>query len=182
MSEEELESIINFKDDIYFSNVNPNYWVYKNNPYSVTITQDIEPGDRLKVYYNGQYSDWQLLRPIDANAVSEIVVMALNTKEIQKSLNIQYMKSTRALYFYSNMALTVSVEDEMSQSVVSPVDVPSKTTSSISMASLVGGTYKVVFASGSVEYELVLVLPDPPAEPLHTEATSESVVEVEKRM
>lgn len=170
------------KDDIYFSNVNPNYWVYKNNPYSVTITQDIEPGDRLKVYYNGQYSDWQLLRPIDANAVSEIVVMALNVEEIQKSLNIQYMKSTRALYFYSNMALTVSVEDEMSQTVVSPVNVPSKTTSSVSMASLEGGTYKVLFASGSVEYELTLVLPEPTAEPVQARAAEEVVVDLGKAL
>ena len=172
------------KDNINFgSPLQPNYISWVDAPLEVTITEDIEPGDRLKVYYDGENSDWQLLRPYDGNAVSEIVVMALNTTEIQRSLNIQYEKPTRTLYFYSdNISLSVSVEDEEDQIVISPVNVFARKTGSVKMSDLNGGTYKVIFASGSIEYELVLVLPDPPAEPLHTEATSESVVEVEKRM
>lgn len=172
------------KDNINFgSPLQPNYTTRMNAPFGVTITENIEPGDRIKVYYDGENSDWQLLRPYDGNAVSEIVVMALNAAEIQRSLNIQYEKPTRTLYFYSdNISLSVYVEDEESQTVISPVNVSYRKTGSINMSELSGGTYKVVFASGSVEYELVLVLPDPPAEPLHTEATSESVVEVEKGM
>lgn len=168
------------KSGIWFNSLAPDYWIRMSGPFTVTITSDIEPGDRLKVYYKGNYSDWQLLRPYDHYSISEIVVMALNTEEIQKSLNIQYLKPSRTLYFLSDLALTVSVEDGESQTVVEPADFSSGSTGSVSMATLEGGTYKVVFASGSVEYELTLILPDPPAEQAQTMAAEEMVLDLEE--
>ena len=156
------------KDDIeYEGQLIPEHNLYGDGPYSVTINSDIEPGDRIKVYYKGEGStEWQLLRPYSSDAKSEIIVMASDVAEIQSKLNLEYSKSDRTLTLYSDdLALTISLEDMNNQALMEPVDLPAIYYTPVNMSSLPGGTYNFIIASGSIEYTLQITLPDPPEIP-----------------
>ena len=132
----------------------------------VTITSEIAPGDRIKVFYKGDNStDWQLLRPFDSNALSEILLIASDVAEIQSKLNMEYHKNERLLRFYTyELALTISVEDLDQQKIMEPIDVPCMYYGDVDMSQIPGGTYNIIFESGPVKHTLQVTMPDLPAD------------------
>ena len=132
----------------------------------VTITSEIAPGDRIKVFYKGDNStDWQLLRPYSSDSKSEIIVMASDVAEIQSKLNMEYHKNERLLRFYTyELALTISVEDLDQQKIMEPIDVPCRYYGDVDMSQIPGGTYNIIFESGTVKHTLQVTMPDLPAD------------------
>lgn len=170
------------KDDIEFEDqLRPEYNLYVNGPYSVTINSDIEPGDRIKVYYKGEGStEWQLLRPFDSYARSEIIVMAADAAEIQSKLNMEYHKNQRLFRFYTyDLALSISVKNQNDQEIMVPIDVPCMCYGDVDMSQLPGGTYDIIFASGTVEYTLQVTMPELPEEPIQSSGGSASLEIIE---
>lgn len=81
------------------STINPSglIWDYD---YYAKITTTIEEGDRLRVYYKGQYSsDWQWMRSINYETCYDEIVLRPTAKEIAQNLKLEYNKNSKTITY-----------------------------------------------------------------------------------
>ncbi|MBE6239216.1 MAG: hypothetical protein E7113_04080 [Bacteroidales bacterium] len=127
----------------------------------VTMPADasIDPGDRLRLYYKGTYSNdkWSWVRRSDSECCDEILVSATSA-DIAKSLQIGFSKTTRKLTFMSGCPLSYVVKDSSkNERAVSSSPVPAFTLTEIDMSGFASGEYDISFTYGET-YTLTIVL------------------------
>lgn len=126
----------------------------------VTIPDDasINPGDRLRLYYKGTYSNdkWSWVRRSDSECCDELLVSATST-DIAKSLQIGFSKTTRKLTFVSECPLSYVVKDSRENVKIDAEPVPAFTSTEIDMSGFASGEYTISFTCGET-YTLTIVL------------------------
>lgn len=119
----------------------------------------IDPGDRLRLYYKGTYSndEWSWVRRSDSECCDELLVSATST-DIAKSLQIGFSKTTRKLTFKSGCPLSYVVKDSSkNEKAASSSPVPAFTSTEIDMSDFDPGEYDISFTCGET-YTLTIVL------------------------
>ena len=126
----------------------------------VTMPADasIDPGDRLRLYYKGTYSNdtWSWVRRSDSECCDELLVSATST-DIAKSLQIGFSKTTRKLTFVSECPLSYVVKDSSENVKIDAGSVPAFTSTEIDMSGFDPGEYDISFTCGET-YTLTIVL------------------------
>ena len=126
----------------------------------VTMPMDasIDPGDRLRLYYKGTYSNdkWSWVRRSDSECCDELLVSATST-DIAKSLQISFSKTTRKLTFKSGCPLSYVVKDSSEEDLIDAEPVPAFTSTEIDMSDFAPGEYDISFTCGDT-YTLTIVL------------------------
>ena len=141
-----------------FSNceINCNYGIYSDAAIPVTITENLAEGDRIRVVYDGAYSDgWQWARRYSEGVVDEIIVYA-SPDDIAESLGISYVKETQTLTFVSAIPVVYSVKDSSSNEKTSG-NAAAKQSINIDMQAYAAGTYTFSFKSGGNPYVLTII-------------------------
>ena len=126
----------------------------------VTMPADasIDPGDRLRLYYKGTYSNdtWSWVRRSDSECFDELLVSATSA-DIAKSLQIGFSKTTRKLTFVSECPLSYVVKDSSEYVKIDAGPVPAFTSTEIDMSGFASGEYTISFTCGET-YTLTIVL------------------------
>lgn len=126
----------------------------------VTMPMDasIDPGDRLRLYYKGTYSNdkWSWVRRSDSECCDELLVSATSA-DIAKSLQIGFSKTTRKLTFKSGCPLSYVVKDSSEIDLIDAGPVPAFTSTEIDMSVFASGEYAISFTCGET-YTLTIVL------------------------
>ncbi len=126
----------------------------------VTMPADasIDPGDRLRLYYKGTYSNdkWSWVRRSDSESCDELIVSATSA-DIAKSLQIGFSKTTRKLTFMSGCPLSYVVKDSSENVKIDAEPVPAFTSTEIDMSGFASGEYTISFTCGET-YTLTIVL------------------------
>ena len=126
----------------------------------VTMPADasIDPGDRLRLYYKGTYSNdkWSWVRRSDSECCDELLVSATSA-DIAKSLQIGFSKTTRKLTFVSECPLSYVVKDSSENVKIDAGPVPAFTSTEIDMSDFDPGEYDISFTYGET-YTLTIVL------------------------
>lgn len=129
--------------------------IYSDAAIPVTITEDLVEGDRIRVVYDGAYSEgWQWARRYLENVVDEIIVYA-TPDDMAKSLGISYVKDTQTLTFVSAIPVVYSVKDSSSNEKASG-NAAAKQSVSIDMQGYAAGTYTFSFKLGGNPYVLTI--------------------------
>lgn len=105
----------NWKEELYTTNITnllPGSLTYIPAPTSVSITQTIEHGDRLRLYYKGQYSsDWQWARSKNRSTVYDELLVIATPKELANGISFEYDKASNTITFITKHATTANVYD-----------------------------------------------------------------------
>ena len=94
-----------WKEELYTGSfsLTPNMIHYY--PYNITvkITQPLEVGDRLRIYYKGTYSDdWKWMRSSDISIVDQELLVMASPEDIAKGLEFTYDKEGKYMTIYSD--------------------------------------------------------------------------------
>lgn len=126
----------------------------------VTMPMDasIDPGDRLRLYYKGTYSndEWSWVRRSDSECCDELLVSATSA-DIAKSLQIGFSKTTRKLTFMSECPLSYVVKDGSENVKAEAGPVAAFSLIEIDMSGYASGEYTISFTCGET-YTLTIVL------------------------
>ena len=135
--------------------LDPYYYDYWQNQ-TCTITQSLNEGDRLRVYYKGQYSDeWQWVRSDDIYNVKDDVLVMASAEDMAKGLALQYNKSEHTLAISNQHAMRVQFYENDKNNYLGYADC----TAGIGMSIKLGpGTYIIEASLGSDPYSLVIKL------------------------
>ena len=135
--------------------LDPYYYYYWDNQ-KCTITQSLNEGDRLRVYYKGQYSDeWQWVRSDDIYNVKDDVLVMASAEDMAKGLALQYDKSEHILAISNQHAMRVQLYENDKNNSLGYADC----TAGIGMSiKLEPGTYIIEASLGSDPYSLVIKL------------------------
>lgn len=103
-----------WKEELYTGSfsLTPNMIYYY--PYNITvkITQPLEVGDRLRIYYKGTYSDdWKWMRSSDISIVDQELLVMASPEDIAKGLEFTYDKEGKYMTIYSDNAAHVEICD-----------------------------------------------------------------------
>lgn len=124
-------------------------------PVAVTVSQKIETGDRLRVYYRGEHSDgWKWARGYDASSRYEIVLSS-TAEEVAEQTGLSYSKVTGLLEVTSTLAVQVTIQGDGFEASVSAA--PFKT-AAVDLSTCPPGEYTLKMLSGEDPYSLVLKL------------------------
>ena len=123
----------------------------------MTISNNIEVGDCLRVFYRGSDDEeWILARRNSTQAYDKVLLCA-TPQEVAQSLNLEYDKESKSLSFLSEHAIQYVIKNAAGVVVVSN-NVASHTTEQIDLSLLESGTYTCSFASGGEPYNFRLKL------------------------
>ena len=128
------------------------------NQVMMPMDASIDPGDRLRLYYKGTYSNdtWSWVRRSDSECCDELLVSATST-DIAKSLQIGFSKTTRKLTFKSGCPLSYVVKDSSEKDLIDAGPIPAFTSTEIDMYGFDPGEYDISFTCGET-YTLTIVL------------------------
>lgn len=128
------------------------------NQVQVTITEDIEIGDRLRVYYKGEgSSEWKWARGFYlCESIIDDVLVAATPEEIAKGMSIAYDKSTRTLQFENEHAMKISIYNNETNALIDSADCMMY--ESCEFANLAAGEYRVEASLGGDPYVLNIKL------------------------
>ena len=133
------------------------YYTYFNT-FGITLSANIETGDRIRLHYKGEYSsDWQWAKSCDAVCSDEVLLKA-TPEEVAKSLKISYSKSGKSLTFTSPNAIQYTVKKASGSSVLTSGAAASHTATAIDLSSFAAGEYIFEFACGGDPYRLTIKL------------------------
>ena len=128
---------------------------YFKSPIEITITKEINVGDRLRVFYRGEYSDqWQLAKVYSDDLYYEAVIMAA-PEQVAGSLNLSWSKTSRTMSLGSSFPIQCHIEGEGHSAFVSTR--PYKMTD-MSLAEFPKGKYLLRVSAGSDPYEVEIIL------------------------
>lgn len=120
-----------------------------------TITQNIEHGDRLRIYYKGDNSDtWKWMQGYDAS-YTEVLVTA-TAEELAEGLHFRYEKNTRALRFSNDQAMTLAIYDNDTNELIGTGNYMMNETAEFS--DMEPGTYRIEISLGDKAYVLTVML------------------------
>ena len=123
----------------------------------ITLTEEIEDGDCLRVFYRVTTSDEWVRALRDTDSTCDEVPLRVAPSDVARSLKIAYEKESKAFTFTSLHAIHYSVTGE-SAAVVTSGKVASHTPTTINLSEFTPGRYTFSFASGAEPYKLVVVL------------------------
>lgn len=129
-------------------------WGYNS---MVTISESIEPGDRLLAFYKEKDSEVWVRARAGESAAYEEVLMCATPQEVAKSLKITYKKEIKTLSFYAKQAIQYSITNAKGALVASD-KVKSFSTVDIDLSIFEKGKYTLSFASGGEPYTIELAL------------------------
>jgi hypothetical protein len=120
-----------------------------------TITQNIEHGDRLRIYYKGDNSDtWKWMQGYDA-CYTEVLVTA-TAEELAEGLHFRYEKNTRALRLSNDQAMTLTIYDNDTNELIGTGNYMMNETAEFS--DMEPGTYRIEISLGNRAYVLTVML------------------------
>ena len=135
------------------------YAYIESEKFNVDITSlNLEEGDRLRVYYKGEYSDeWQWALACNGLKVDEPLVMA-SAEDLAEGLSLIYYKTNGTLYFENkhNLKFAMYYLYNNTYTYLGEAHIPSNKEEFLELAS--GYTYKLEFSLGSDPYQLILKL------------------------
>lgn len=131
--------------------------LFIKDPVRVTITSDIETGDRLRLYYKGDHSDeWKWMRCYDnGDPVDEVLVKAAPT-DIADGLRITLDKSSRTLGLQNKHAMLMTLYDNDTNALLASDDYMMREV--CNFADLEHRTYRVEMSLGGEPYVLIVKL------------------------
>ena len=120
-----------------------------------TITQNIEHGDRLRIYYKGDNSDtWKWMQSYNASYTE--VLLTATAEELAEGLHFRYEKNTRALRFSNDQAMTLAIYDNDTNELISAGNYMMTETAEFS--DIEPGTYRIEISLGDKAYVLTVML------------------------
>lgn len=124
--------------------------------FRMRVTSDIELGDRVRLYYKGDYSDdWKWMRDMEYVGFSE-VVLASSPEQISDNMWLIYSKETRMLEICSSFAIQCSLINPDTGNEMEGKAAPMKYVS-FDLSGSPSGDYLLKVASGHDPLELHLV-------------------------
>lgn len=125
---------------------------------SVTITEDIEIGDRLRIYYKGEGShDWTWARTFYlCQSTFDEVLVAVTPEDIAKGMSVTFDKSTRTLEFQNEHAMKISIYNNETNELVDSADCMMYQVCKFD--NLAAGVYRVEASLGGEPYVLNIKL------------------------
>ena len=137
-------------------NIDPGYIAWADNYSYITITEPLEEGDRMRVYYKSySYDEWQLARSYDESAIDEVLVMG-SPEDMAEGFYFKYDKSSKVLYLGNKHAMKLNLYNDETDGLVGYADWELDTIGSIS--NLPSGTYRIEASLGSNPYVLIVKL------------------------
>lgn len=103
-----------WKEELYTGSfsLTPNMIYYYPYNITITITQPLEVGDRLRIYYKGTYSDdWKWMRSSNLSIVDQELLVMASPEDIAKGLEFTYDKEGKYMTIYSDNAAHVEICD-----------------------------------------------------------------------
>ncbi len=127
--------------------------------WKLTINEEIELGDRLRVFYMSENTDnWErVFRDPNSETSHDEVILKATPAEVAKMLQLSYNKESKTFTFTSENAIQYSVKRAEGGDVHSGA-VPSFTSTEIDMSMCESGKYTFSFASGGEPYTLSVIL------------------------
>ena len=137
-------------------NIDPGYIAWADNYSYITITEPLEEGDRMRVYYKSySYDEWQWARSYDESAIDEVLVMG-SPEDMAEGFYFKYDKSSKVLYLGNKHAMKLNLYNDETDGLVGYADWELDTIGSIS--NLPSGTYRIEASLGSDPYVLIVKL------------------------
>lgn len=134
--------------------LDPGYaWDWTDN---CVMPETIKEGDRLRVFYIGEYSsDWQWARKYkDEYTVDEVFVKAASPEDMAKDLWIKYEKDSHRFTFSNKQAMKVEVYYHDTNKKYGSVDLESFAKGYLDLTP--GEAYRFEFSLGGEPYKIVI--------------------------
>lgn len=141
---------------IKLTNLNPGYITYMTP--SIQFTTTPADGDRIRLFYKGQYSDnqWHLFECRDEETFNDLVIKA-GPEDVADALHVGFDKSAQGLYFMSDiMPLHLSVKDPNGAAIGS-ISAMMAEEIELEISDYTPGEYTFEISSGSAPYVLKVV-------------------------
>lgn len=130
--------------------------VYPNNYDYINITETLEEGDRMRIYYKAyNYNEWQWARSYNESAVDEVLVMG-SPEDMARGFYFAYDKGKSKLYLGNKHAMKLKLYNDETDGLVGYEDCELDTIGSIS--NLPSGRYRIEASLGSDPYVLIVKL------------------------
>lgn len=118
-----------WKEELYTQSfsIASDYFDYCREAINVTITQSLEVGDRLRIYYKGTYSDdWKWMRSSDLSIVDQELMVMASPEDIAKGLEFTYDKEEKYMAIYSDNAAHVELYDGDTSEYIGYADIAAR--------------------------------------------------------
>ena len=137
-------------------NIDPGYIAWADNYSYITITEPLEEGDRMRVYYKSySYDEWQWARSYDDSAIDEVLVMG-SPEDMAKGCYFAYDKSIQKMYIGNKHAMSLVIYVDETNEKYAYADLEMNSTGSIT--GIPAGTYRIEISLGSYPYVLIVKL------------------------
>ena len=148
----------NWKEELTTHNftIDPGYIGYPNNYDDINITETLEEGDRMRIYYKAYtYDEWQWARSYNESAVDEVLVMG-SPEDMAEGCYFAYDKSIQKMYIGNKHAMSLVIYVDDTNEKYAYGDLEMNSTGSIT--GIPAGTYRIEISLGSEPYVLIVKL------------------------
>lgn len=137
-------------------NIDPGYIAWADNYSYITITEPLEEGDRMRIYYKSySYDEWQWARSYDDSAIDEVLVMG-SPEDMAEGCYFAYDKSIQKMYIGNKHAMSLVIYVDETNEKYAYADLEMNSTGSIT--GIPAGTYRIEISLGSNPYVLIVKL------------------------
>lgn len=148
----------NWKEELTTRNftIDPGDIGYPNNYDHIKITETLEEGDRMRIYYKAyNYNEWQWARSYNESAVDEVLVMG-SPEDMAEGFYFAYDKDENKLYIGNKhaMKLVMYVNDSSEKYIDQELTMNYRGY----LSNLDSGTYRIETSLGSDPYVLTVKL------------------------
>jgi len=140
----------------YSISLSPNYKTRKNP--TLTLSESIEEGDLLLVFYKGNEENWTRTAPYSTTTINSIPICC-TPEEVAKNTTLEYDNETKTLSFSSPYATQCSIADA-SGNEVAYGEATAYGVGTVKLATLVAGEYTCSFAASSRPYTIKIKTPN----------------------
>ncbi len=138
----------------YSISLSPNYKTRKSP--TLTLSESIEEGDLLLVFYKGEEENWTRTAPYSTATINSIPICC-TPEEVAKNITVEYDNETKALSFSSPYATQCTIADA-SGNVVAHSEAAANSVGIIELSTLATGEYNLSFAASSRPYTIKIKL------------------------
>ena len=137
-------------------NIDPGYIAWADNYSYITITEPLEEGDRMRVYYKSySYDEWQWARSYDESAIDEVLVMG-SPEDMARGFYFAYDKGESKLYVGNKNAMKLNIYNDETNELIAWGELEFNTKGKI--ANMPSGRYRIEASLGSYPYVLIVKL------------------------
>ena len=137
-------------------NIDPGYIAWADNYSYITITEPLEEGDRMRVYYKSySYDEWQWARSYDESAIDEVLVMG-SPEDMARGFYFAYDKGESKLYVGNKNAMKLNIYNDETNELIAWGELEFNTKGKI--ANMPSGRYRIEASLGSDPYVLIVKL------------------------